>query len=755
VRAIALVALFGCSGGGNQAGGDILPLSVPSKMTVIAAQDADPASLPAIPEGTLASGLTDYRQDPTHVWVHDESLDTLTLVNEILCMLNQTGYQDQAVLNAGPYVALVDMALCESTGAEAGGETGASGSDARFMEWTVQSERASAEAPHIVRVWIDWEEDRGNGVETTRIHARLTIFESPSELLPYGRFTLHFKMLDVDEPHDSSRTIFQGTLSTVARGDGLAEYTFYERQGDIDAQPEPGEEFSLTRARIVTAADGGSGRAINERRCKHNADGEIREEASTYHIAFNRSHVARRKVAGADDVEVFDRHRFDLHPWRYGLYHAETQARVRLQSGFGIRTPSGARGYAGYHGIWLPDSVALTNGMQVTRDSFGQSGAPQVYTVFVAPGRLEKRTRTASTLGNLAHERLHGWDQAKQESMIVQWTGSDLLQTEVFSRTENRWVAVDPPTSLLGRYAPGQWVSFHSPARGEVNLVWPAGGLYDATEVSIWSVRAVDSDAPELAGGDLTLHAYSQMMRPNLTQSQVDWASGESPFFPDATQASEGKVYVFSRDRLVLTLGGQDVTMASGVNPTGPSAFGISGGPMITIPLTNLIEMSSQQVTYRWHTGPQGWNQLRTLRDGSGAFVRFDAPLELAYQHDEPANARFHGKVFRLEYHGHGQLHGIPHEQEPGTDRWYPVLAIPSGTLLSDGSASYLVKVLEAEQRMRPVADPQQVIEEQGLDLDTELSFPTETFQDPATGAKPTIDAPPLFVSGVKQTSGA
>lgn len=756
----ALFALGACSGSGSS-GGASSTLSVPSQMTIVAASDVDTGSFRITPDGARSgsgvarvTGGTDYDDDVSRIWVHDDSMEPLDTINMILCMLDQTGYDDATVLNTGPYRVLVNEARCESRGADPNGEGGQS-TAIGYQEWTIDSTRASDSSPQIVKFWIDWDEDRGPGGQSVqaRLYGKLTILSSPTTSAPYGEFTLHFKLLARSASHTSTDTLFRGTLSTVDRDDDLAEYSFYMVDG-VETTPDVGEWARLVRARVVTGADGTSGKAFSSTHESFNEGSGVQSRELDYHLTFNEDYLARKTVDGSEVVEVFDRNDFTTRAWRYGVYEAESRDRVTLQSGFSVNTTDGRHGYVGYHGLWFPPDVDIETGTELVRRSY-DGGSSESYTAFVAPGRLERHVRTSSTLGNLGGEVLRTWDNSAHTEIQVEWDGTDLLKTAVWSHEERSWTPVSPPTSLNDSYSPGQWLRFWSDARGDLELIWPSDGTpTDATTVSIWSRSVVNADSEELAEGNLQLWGYFQMPRSQVTQAQANYSGGQSPFFPDATSVGEGKTYVFDRNTLTLKLSGSEVLFADGVDvSTGPSAGGIHCGPMLASALGSLDQWESQATTYRWQFGPNDWNQLRTVRNASDDFVQFDPPVEFSYTHDEPSNTRFHGRTFRLEYFGNGDLHGIPHFEDTDSNRWYPGFTIPSGTGLENSTGSYLVKILEAEQTMRAVADPEQVIAEEGLDIDTTLDPPTSTWQDPAIGSKPTVTTPPLFIDGVRQTS--
>jgi hypothetical protein len=256
------------------------------------------------------------------------------------------------------------------------------------------------------------------------------------------------------------------------------------------------------------------------------------------------------------------------------------------------------------------------------------------------------------------------------------------------------------------------------------------------------------------AGGDLTLHGYSRLLRANITSSQANFQSSESPYLPDATSVSSGdQTYVFDGETLLLTLGGDPVTFAPGVTITqGPGQFGLQCGPLFATALTSFGDIQNQTTTYEWQIGTNPWNQLRTLRNAEGAFVAFDPPIRFSYTHDEDGSA-FDGRTFFLQWDG-TNLGGIPFEQSQEDNRYYPLLNIPTGTTATVGDTTYKIKQIEGEQLMIPVSDPNAVYAAQGFDLDGQtISAPTAApYQDPAIGAKPTVTAAPLYVGGIAQS---
>jgi hypothetical protein len=224
--------------------------------------------------------------------------------------------------------------------------------------------------------------------------------------------------------------------------------------------------------------------------------------------------------------------------------------------------------------------------------------------------------------------------------------------------------------------------------------------------------------------------------------------------------------YTFDTTNMVLQSGGTDVVLTT-ENST--YEWGIISGPLFEPTPPNLAALACDWDTtktcgwqawseldtfYTWETGPNDWNMFTALKDSSGTFLTFEAPLQVEYSHtwDDGTTSKFY-----LEYSGFGELHGIPgicvdwNTGEPedcdNTSRWVPEFSIPDGSEVTDSTNSYLVKALEKEQRMKSV----DVSNCSGLSL-TSYNLPSmDDWQDPAIGDEPTVTDPPAVIGGVVQ----
>jgi hypothetical protein len=726
-------------GGGDDSGGSVAGLQAPQQVAIVDSTSGTTAGL-RLPDRLRGLAGSDYESDATRFWVRDDSMRALDTVNMILSSLRQTNYWLQT--NTGAYRALVEQ---DDRG---GGERGNTGP--QYEEWIVDSQRADNSSPQVVAFWIAQDESMGED-EPSVIYGKLTVTAEASDSQPLGAFTLSFKNLPLAAAATSTATMFQGYLRTVDRDDGQSELEFFMSHGDVDGTVAPGEYAVRERVHVIGDPADDTGRAYAEQARVENDNGSLRSERGEYQLQFDADYVARRDLQNGNALAVLDRNDFETRVYRYGLYDAATEARIGGMSGFPLQDAAGRNGWAGFHGIWFPEDVTLSDGQTVYRRNFG-SGESTPYTLVIAPGKLQKRTRAAITLGDLVGEDLDWFSPTGGGEQRVRYTGSDLVRTA--TRAGGEWQAVEPPVSVASSFTTGQWCNFWSQARGAVEFAWPAS-LSNAAPAYVWSHTTVTADSPELAGGDLTLHGYFHMLRANLTSNQANFQSGESPYLPDATSVSAGnQTYSFGRESMLLTLGGDPVTLGTGVTITqGPGMFGLNCGPLFATALTSFADIASQTTTYEWSIGTNPWNQLRTLRDGNGDFVQFDAPLRMTYVHDENGSP-FDGRTFFLEWDG-TNLHGIPHTQLGETGMWYPQFNIPSGTVLSASGTSYKLKQLEGEQFMVAVGSPGTVYAAQGFDLDgVTITPPTaDPYRDPAIGDKPSVTAAPLYVGGVAQSA--
>lgn len=697
----------GSSGGGGGGGGDVTGLEIAEQMSLVtASESSSPSALSRLVK-FAAPTAGDFITDEPEIYVFDESMQVLDLINEILCSVDQTRYAE--MVNQGDYIAMIDTSLCgrrEDRASDASNESSAESQD--FEEWIVNSSREDDASPQIVQFWVP-----GDGMEEgfEEIRCQITITEGKSAENPFGIFSADFAGY-----LSGTRTMI-GNLSSVQNEDGLIEFEMF-----ID-----GGSFFEEATHAILSADGTSGQAYAFRAGSFGMD----SFEETVNVAFNETHYLSDF---GDRTQCLDRLNFRNNVWEYNLYAADG-SRVSHNSGIPIRVGE-EHGWAGYYGIWLPDEIPLTSGMTVT----GEDGGAD-YTVFVGAGRLMKRTREELTLGDFVGVPVTMWIPETGESQIVEWDGTNLVKTGLSVCNEEGCTVTDTADEVIVP-EPFQWFGAWWEGAGNLDFIADENGnLSNATPVPLFVESFVTPDDPLLSEGPVTLKCYYECPRTNLTQADVDAGNLNYPNIEDPE--AEPYLYTFDPETYALSLDGQTVSLEGLDLTNSPNFWGVHTGAMVPVSVSvDPWEVWSQETSYTYETGPNPWNRYSGLLDSTGAALTFEAPLSCFYDGDEG--------VYQLQYGGEGQLWGIPFEkiesEESEFEHWIAAFTIPDGTELDCGGASYYTKAMSIEQNMQ-TADQSEC-----ADLTIEsVGPPTNEFTDPEMDAAPAVTDPPAVIGGVLQ----
>ena len=752
--------LVACSGGGGGTstttvgGSNVRGLELASTMSVIAANETATRSATR-GAGTRAfnDSWTDYTNDRVNTYVYDESMESLSTVNDILCMLAQTKAHD--MVNKGDYVALIDQDLCnqgENNGQTAGGSS--SSRPTEYERWVVNSSRASAEAPQIVKIWVPQNEpDRA----PSTIFAHFTVTEAVTSTNRFGKFVGNFEQVAAD-----GSVQMQGTLKTVDAIDGKVGYTFYS--GD------PTGMVFRDAASVVMDPDGGAGVAETHR---YLDDASLTSPYSAFYgLAFNGTHVLRHEGAAEADVygsapsqACLSRTAFDTTVWRYGLYRRYSGARVDVYSGFPIRydnNGTAVNGHIGYWGLWLEDpAVQIADRALVTQTEYGSTAATQ-YRVMRKPGKLIKSTRTTLNVTSaLVGQELRYWGVLPSTATLTPSTTGEW-------RVEVTAVSNNIPTFTITHEITGYTES--GPSLRDVTdetLTPPAGGVLSFwseslggrtnykerdTQLTYYYEEFVQPDDAVFANSDaaLTLKCYHRCLK-----GQIDDVSAEGPFLADTTALAP---YRYTIDRVDMTLVSTVARNPGVVEPivstaNTPHAWGMQSGQMVldSVSITDPVQVVDQPVTYRWETGENDWNKFTAVRNAAtGALEVFERPLQFSYTHSDVNDVNgaslYSGKTYRLNYGGFGQLWGIPWVQ--GVQRFSPQFSLADGTVVGPNGNEYVVKALDKEQRMRPTL----LMNCSGLAVNRPAApLPTAADGTPSIGPVPTLTSAPAVIAGELQ----
>lgn len=725
------------------------------------------------------SSSSAYRVDPQNSYVEDETSRGIGQVNMITCIMSSL--RADALVNQGAYNALVDETKCDPSARSA--SAGAATQAASYMNATVDSTRASNEDPMLARIWLD--DDSEEDFAAT-IFVRLSATQAPTATNPYGLFRVDY----CGKGEGMSSCMMNGYLESAA--DGIR---YYENEQDDDG--------SSTKALQLNASGttAGSGRLQMDR-----TDGQ-----EAFDFAYNESLF--RRSDGLND-QCFSRDASDpetgFSVWRYGLYDADTGARVTRNSGFPIEFTNGGEtyhGYLGYHGLHLPSEAmnALSSGSTVQKVDYGIGEAPTTteYTVVKSAGKLLKFTRHARTLASI--------DGIKFTTFVGEDASSFFAGAQPFTQYELYWDDAAGVFKVVGQQVCGEDGCYTSALEsGEQSVgvaYWQDKGGAQGWSQSLGgevfvslngASGAVDSSAIEVVYRTEDLMYPSQLPEalyclrdcPTAATMSQYFAGGsfESPFvastFNNWSPTPLGNVVSYTTDASAAVLrdaAASAVTFndAQALEQHPQYRFGIRSGRLFenledaqcpSDSSTYCEHKASQlEVYYQWETGAESHNQFAAVKDASDAFVHFDAPLNVTFDVPDTAEyGEFAGQSLVLEYGSFGDLWGIPGQcvssstneivdcGAPDT-RHVAAFVIPYdstvGRVTAD-STTYLVKWLEREIRFakKDVA----VCDTAGLELPAgivlpsaaELKDPTNPSSDVYLGTRPSVTSAPRVIHG-------
>lgn len=816
---MASAILSGCSGGGgggapatttnnNPTGGSGSALQMAEKLSVVDAQSTTTGVAPLRIAKYVPGAGTDYANDLTQTWTYERSEEAFGTINEILCMIGQTQYDE--MVNKGTYKTMVDKNQCSTKrdSAEAAGQEStnqSSGSTAPDYEtWIVNSYRETDTSPQIIRAWITSEGGKGGGgggVEPGEIiHAKVTVTESVSETNPYGIFTMNFLAypLIVGKTMTANDIMFKGFLKAekdATSGKVLLKFAMkggFKNELGVDLMSMD-EQTVLDRS-----VDGSTGSGTVSHSFTNNQMNET--DSAKFDIAFNDNNFYRRDLITTTNPPVcLNRKSYNESAWRYGLYDSAGK-RVTRNSGFPIKYSDGTKdyfGWAGYHGLWLPDSITIADGATVKKQVFSSTGPTETdYALIKKGGKLKKHTQGMLTLAEIKGIPLDYGEQSGSgptstwTNFRVEWDGTG------FKKKAKQGT---PPNYMWGDLAAAEqtYISLTTLGWGELNF-W-SQSLGGQVRVKLTATPAGTPPAvtftysyPLETTANTVVFYKEDIVYPGDFASTASFSCYDNCPVYDASTTGTGVsssgwqpattayTYTFGSDMVLKDTSSSTNSLLMTKEGSGNQQWGFMSGPMFEPTTANIDSLkcnwfpgdtsicgwkawSVLSEFYTWETGLNNWNQFTALKDTAGAVVKFDAPLQVTYTHLQ-ASSKYDGAKFYLEYSGFGDLHGIPGVCVDGDSgalincaeggsggkfvRWVPEFMIPEGSVATTNGATtttYYVKPLEVERRMKPGADCS------ALTL-TSYTLPDVTlWEDPAIGDIPTVTNAPAVVGGVVQ----
>jgi hypothetical protein len=714
-----------------------------------------------------------YATDTQSAYVEDATSDGIANLNQVLCIVH--AMRPAAMVNKGPYVALVDLNKCDprnqaSTSNSTAGASGAT-SAPNYMNAVVDVTRTDDTKPMTGKVWMSVSE-QGTKFD---VFVHLTATRSPTDAPPYGQFRV-----DYISKLPNGSTGFNGFID--ANG---PEVNYFETG-----------QMSNKTALAMTATSTSSG------------SGTMEESPQGTPVTFNFAYDSNesnypsgafRRSDGTADV-CFDRSKANAQKsvWRYGTYNANDGTRVdQANPGFPVTASYNGSSYYGFASYWGINFQGLDLNTLADGPVAGATvkdqrpGNTSTYTLSKVSGKLTKWTRNQKTLADMDGIPFFTWTDLSSTNNSSTVTGSQNWQMH-WDNANGQFVvtgmqdcsngpcvvtSISPAVAINTGALAGVPLSGWSDAfGGNIDIPIAGGSNHAGTDpVYYYSQSQV---IPGSSSAPSALYCVSNC--PTAASIGSFKTGGGSPFDSGTTQYSGyGNTQVtYSFDSGGLKETSTPITVTDTNVLTGQYQYGVMTGRLFDAALAGsscpsgatYCEPPQPSVYYTWQTGADQWTQTMWLtRSSDGSVVKFDPPETVSYTVPSgSAYGTWAGKHVQLQFDGFGNLDGIPGhcvsaENNQDVDcstanaRYVPAFALPDGaTMTLPGSNTPLiVKALNTEMRLKQVTCSTTNLPTPT----TNVSLPTSAgLHDPSNsadsdyiGAKPTVTDPPKVIDGVIQ----
>lgn len=664
-----------------------LSLTVPSKLALIPPQQKS-ASL----------ALSDEENSEQEVFVEEKSLEALASAEQIMCYIAQTKFAEMA--NKGPYVALVNSAECEDSGAKDGG---GSSNEVQLMPFTMESVKAENKAL-VARGMVE----PGDG---GKIGIFLKVAEGPSKKNPIGIFRFSWGF------HDGEGAAVEGQGGLIesrrAPESGAVSLKFLENQNYEEGERKSSKYITAGALMSFDASGNIIGGKVST--SKESSEG-TKTGSAIYQVAFNDDFILRNgTVDETASNKCLSRDNFNSKVYRYGLLNADGTKKL-LNSGFPAEVDVNGETYQAhmsYWGLWSEGDNDLANGSKIYKVAWkdGEKSRTE-YTLAKSPGKLFKYNSAEITLGELKGVDMTYWSNSDSKRFRVQWDGTNFVKKAELTYGDN---GNDTETTATGNVTAEEWGGYH------FNVESLSTGInINSTDVSSqgdnlkikYFVRNLVSGSSDVPSEELYCFDRCPKITPTAEELKsstwdaayntisVDFGGGASQSSSSKDLTSPIKTYTFDSATQNLKDGSTAFAIPSGISSDDAKSMqGIHSGALVPKTAYDALtdktiagRMLEQSITsfYRWEAGASPWNQFQGVKDAEGSYVQFDKPLQFAYAHakdsdfDGADSHDAYGKTFRIEYGGFGQLWGIPWNYDSASQDHEPEFSIAEGTKLGD-----------------------------------------------------------------------
>jgi hypothetical protein len=713
-----------------------------------------------------------YVTDSQNLYVQDETAQGIGSLNMVLCVIGSMDPGD--LVNAGPYLALVDVDRCQNAKA---GSSAASAGAKNFANAIVNVTRASNSDPMIAKVWLSMTDQGG----PSNVYAYLSATQAPATAPPYGAFRMDY----IGKKGGSVG--FNGYIDATSPG----VIKFLEMgQGSSDtALAMSASSTTSGSGTMFVGGNGGGGAA-----------------PVTFNFAYNPSYFHR---SDSTNDECFDRSAANasVAVWQYGTYNANDGTRVdQANPGFPVLASYSGTPYYGFANYWGIDfqGLAIPDGTPVSALTVTDQrpGNTTSYAFSKVGGKLTKWTQVSTVLGALDgipltyQADLTGLTAGNpavtgQNNWVMQWSSSGANFTVVGIQTcdSNGCVtaAVSPVATVNSTAFNALPISgFANSYGGNINI--PSTGSPHTTADAVFYYNQ-STVIPGTAA--LTLHCLSQcatgaqLAGYSAASLTTPFANGTATQWFSAASSANTVTYTFGAAGLVDAASAAVILEQASQYPSGSpyAQNGIQSGWLLESMLTNancpagmpsgsVCQPANPTTYYTWQTGSNQWNQSLWLTTG-GNVVAFDPPQNIAYTVPTgSAYGAYSGLPILLQFNGFGNLGGIPGSCVNPTDNsvedcsksgasYLPTFSIPDGTTMTlpslTGSTTtpLVVKALNGEILLKSLGSGAAQCSSMTL---TPLTLPAGGLHDPTNasdseylGTMPTVTAAPKVIDGVVQ----
>ncbi len=736
-----------------------------------------------------------YVTDAQSSHVQDATSDSIGQVNMITCIMSSM--RPDALVNQGPYIALVDQNKCDSSKQSSTANSGDSAGGAQapnYMTAVVDSTRASNSDPMITKAWISIKQD----TTPVTVFVHISATEAPSLANPYGAFRIDY--CGRPDSAGSGACMMNGFMQG-----GSGTLSYYE----IDS----GGGSSQTALQLTSVGTTTGSGTIDMLQSNNN-----QTDHSAFDFAYNANLFLRNDSSSGSQVsQCFSRDATDpdtgLSVWRYGLYDSTSGARVARNSGFPIQYIHGGttyQGYLGYYGLQLPaDATAtLVSGTStVQKVDYGNNGATPAtasYTVVTGGGRLVRYTKQLKTLKEIDQIHFNAFVGAVGASGLptpntqydMYWDDgtAHFIATGVMQCNQNgcQTTTLSPiPVDPLFWTNSGGVQGWSQSIGGDLFIDLHGVSAVDSTLITV-AYHVQDLVYPDDSNKPATLYCVNNCPTLAALQSYLTQGVGGSPYaagtFNNFQPVQTLTSYSVDANALLNDGSAAVVDTNAGDYQSSPQyQNGVMSGRLFVNPAdaqcnANPVQycdwaVNSASVYYVWQTGPNNWDQFSAVKDSNtGVFVHFDAPLQVNFT--VPAGAAYGSYAntsLVLQYGGFGDLWGIPGscvsrvtnlaaDCSDQNSRYVPQFVIPydptaspqKGVVTTSAGGvvtSYLVKWLDREIRFAVKSNGDCTTA--GLATTTATLPTASSLMDPSdssssiyVGTKPTVSGAPRVIQG-------